>query len=808
MPLILEQLSNLVGIVFFAIFFCILAIIALVFFKRFYKVASANEALVISGGRRAKPQVIIAGGRFVSPLKKCVTFPLNVMTIRSDEQETQSSSMVPIIVQWTAQLRADTTNEETLEQAVIGFLGSSENDIRDSLKQTLDGEVRAVLGLMTPEDVVRNKADLSTKVSDNVNDRMKELGFILISLNIAEVTDRNNHYHNLGAEEREGRRREAENITAEAELSIAETKASTEKAASFADLKRIEDVAERQRDVDLKQAGYKAEVDQAQTDAVYAGQVREQVRLTDLATQQGAVAVEREKQSQAAAEARREVVTTEAETARMKLVIEAEAAKEQTEIEAAAKAAIAQTLAAGEAEAAKEQARGDADAIKARAEAEAEQIRKTGQANADAEEALGKARAAATLAEGQAKAEAERLMAEALAANDAVNLQVTLAEIESKTRIEVSTAIATAVAEVGTNTTIIDMGSGGSASDADLLTRFLGSLPETLKRMEVKNEALNGKSIASTVNELSTALLNTEPIIGTPSDPNASLGGEDPGPLPVEATNDASQDISEEAGQEAAQPASEEASGEEATSQEDYAQLDVAPDEEAQIPLLASDSLSDSLPGPEDPAPSDSLYIPNTDPTSIPGQAAGLGTSLDAAYLPPVGAPLDISIADMPAYNPGLSGGEAGPFDSYAANTADDYINETLVLQQISEYNEGQDGFLFDEGPDVLDEAVPTRLPDVINALGLTAEESEEITYIVNSIADSGLISESELYDLAGVTVTTIRQLRENGQPVNAKSIARLLIDADQDGKVKIRDLIASARRARQVAGRIRNRNR
>jgi len=114
-------------------------------YKWRYKIASANEALVISGGRKAKPQVIIAGGKFISPFKKCVTFPLNVMTIRSDEQETQSNSMVPIIVQWTAQLRADTTNEDTLEQAIIGFLGASENDIRDSLKQTLDGEVRAVL---------------------------------------------------------------------------------------------------------------------------------------------------------------------------------------------------------------------------------------------------------------------------------------------------------------------------------------------------------------------------------------------------------------------------------------------------------------------------------------------------------------------------------------------------------------------------------------------------------------------------------------------------------------------------------------
>ncbi|MCL2632422.1 MAG: SPFH domain-containing protein [Coriobacteriia bacterium] len=781
MNFLMSIFGDIIGVTLTFVIVVTAVIVAWIMFRRFYRVASANEALVISGGRRAKPQVIIAGGKFVSPLKKCVTFPLNVMTIRSDEQETQSNSMVPIIVQWTAQLRADTTNEETLEQAVIGFLGSSEGDIRDSLKQTLDGEVRAVLGLMTPEDVVRNKADLSTKVSDNVNDRMKELGFILISLNIAEVTDRNNHYFNLGAMEREGRRREAENITAEAEQSIAETKAATDKAARFAELEKEENVAERQRDVDLKRAGFKAEVDQAQTDADYAGQVREQERLTDLATRQGAVAVERERQGQAAAEARRNVVTTEAETARQKLTIEAEAQREKSEIEATATATIIRTRATGEAEAAREQARGDADAIKTRADAQAEQIRKAGQANADAEEALGKARAAAALAEGQARAEAERLMAEALSANDAVNLQVTLAEIESKTRIEVSTAIATAVAEVGTNTTIIDMSGGSSTGDGDLLNRFLGNLPETLKRLDVKNEALNGKSVTDSINALSAALLNQNPMLDVS---DVATEPEEPDELKPTLVDDALVDDALSPGESAEDtPLSDE-------------------------PLKTTVDKTSSLDEDSDLLPfvSDRLVADSTPVSAYPVES-GYGSLSTAGYAAPeVGEPVVVTIDPAPAEGAAAAVAmvSAAPVavaavtpavtaaveaTQAAVSTVESYLAAAVALAEAEP-----------------DDSAPITAADAISVLSqlassynLNSVEIEEVADIVRFLASNTKLSEADVNSLVDFSVFTIRQMRENGQTINPRSIAIQMIDIDGDGKASVRELISAARRIRQA---------
>ncbi|MCL2757613.1 MAG: SPFH domain-containing protein, partial [Coriobacteriia bacterium] len=382
-----------------------------------------------------------------------------------------------------------------------------------------EGEVRAVVATLTPEEVIEGREKFKKDIEENVKERMAELGFKLISLNITEVKDNNDHYNNLAAKDREEKRRIAANLRAEEQKSINETAAITSQVSESARIARDMTVAEKNRDLQLKQAGFREETDKADKTAEFAGRLEEQDKLKDLATKEGEVAVEREKQNQRAAGARRDVETTLAETEKQKAIINAEASKKRMEIEADAQATIVEKRAVGEAQAARqrargeaeaaiERARGEADAMKAAADAEAEKIRKTRMANAEGIEAEGRAEAEAIRQKGLAEAEAERAKAEALAAQDGVNLKVTLAEIESQTRIKVSTAIATAVAEVGTNATIIDMGAGGGTGEADLLSRMLGGLPETLAKLDVKNAALNGQPFAGTINDLIRAVTN------------------------------------------------------------------------------------------------------------------------------------------------------------------------------------------------------------------------------------------------------------------------------------------------------------
>ncbi len=510
--------TGIVTSIFIIIVLLALASIAGIFYKLRYKVASADQALVVTGGKK-EPLILPGGGAFVPPNRKFDYFPIGVMTVRSSDQETQTSTLVPIVVQWTAQLRVDVNTAGSLEKAVRGFGGYETRDIANSLQQTLDGEVRAVVAEMTPEEVVTDKVAFSERVSEGVSKRMEDLGYQLVSLNISEVSDNNDHYYNLAAADRETKREESEKLTARANQKVAVEKAEANRIAKQAELESSLSVDEKEREVKLRRAKIKEETDVAEADAEIAGQLRREERNKDLATRRGEVLVIEAKQDQDAALAQREAnltraetdkqrSTIEAETAARRSEIEAEAAARRAEINAGAQSRVAETQASGEARAATVKAKGEADAsrlkaegaaeaVKVAAKARAEEIQSTGIAEAQVKRANGEAEAEAIRAKGEAEAEVQRKMAEAMAAHDGANLKISIAEIESHTRIAIANAISTAINEVGSKATFIDM--GGNAAGGNLLTGVLSELPELLKKLDVKNQALSGGSFAESI---------------------------------------------------------------------------------------------------------------------------------------------------------------------------------------------------------------------------------------------------------------------------------------------------------------------
>ena len=508
--------------------FVALAVIVLggMLYKMRYKVAGADEALVITGARNSKKaRILPGGGAFIPPNRKSDFFPLSVMTVRSDDQETHTSQMIPIVVKWTAQLRADIETDGALEKAVRGFGSYESDDISNSLKQTLDGEVRAVVATMTPEQVITDKVAFAEQVMSGVAPRMEELGFKLVSLNISEVSDRNGHYDNLAAKEREDKRQEAATLTADAQKVIDVKNAETKRASTEAELDRDLAIEEKTREVTLRKSAIQIETDTAKADAEVAGELRSTERAKEVAANRGAVAVVEAEQDEKAAAAQRAAALTRAETDRQRKVITAQAQKDQDEIAVAAEAAVAAqrakgqadaaaTKADGEARAARVAAQGKADSIKLTADATADEVRKTGLAEAEVERAKGEADAAAVLARGKAEAEAQRLMADALAANDGANLQVTLAEIQRDTTVKIYTTVGEAMARVGEHATFIDMGGSSSGNGSDLLTNVLGNIPTMLKKLDVQSEALQGASFGANLAGLVDSIKGNTHTVG------------------------------------------------------------------------------------------------------------------------------------------------------------------------------------------------------------------------------------------------------------------------------------------------------
>ena len=87
-------------------------VIAIVIFCcMIYKVADIDKALIVTGGK--KPIVKVSGGSFVIPIfRKAQYFDLCMLTVTADRDEVKTVTAVPIIIDWTAQIRPDTSDVE------------------------------------------------------------------------------------------------------------------------------------------------------------------------------------------------------------------------------------------------------------------------------------------------------------------------------------------------------------------------------------------------------------------------------------------------------------------------------------------------------------------------------------------------------------------------------------------------------------------------------------------------------------------------------------------------------------------------
>ena len=476
------------------------AVIALIIFLCcIYRVADIDKVLIVTGGK--EPKIKVSGGSFVIPIfRKAQYFDLCMLTIKADRDEVKTVTAVPIIIDWTAQIRPDVNDETRLKKAIMSFKERGQEGIVNDVKLTLTGAVRDIVASMNPEDVLKDKQKFTDKVKEIVADEMVKMGMELVSLNIQDITDNNGYYDNMAAPDMQEKRKIAETTTAQVDQEVRTKKAETEKTAKQNELTSQLEIAEKERDNKLKLAEFRSQTDKAEADAdaAIAGELQKTVRQQEVAAEQGRVEVVRQEQANLAAQKEKDVIATKAEAEKQKKQIEAEAAAKVKTIDAEAQVQVAER---------------EANAVKIKAEAEAERIKKEGSAQAEVAKMKGIAEAEAEKAKLMAKAEGERALAEARASNEKVNFEIEKVKIETQARIEIATKTATIMAELGKNAQFVNIGGnsqGGNTGNALLDT--LSGIPELMKILDTKNQALNGKPFNDELNGLVKAA--ADPIKG------------------------------------------------------------------------------------------------------------------------------------------------------------------------------------------------------------------------------------------------------------------------------------------------------
>jgi flotillin len=388
-----------------------LGIVALIIVKR-YRVANPDEAIIVTG-RKGKTtvdstgasltdltgqKVIAGGGIFVLPFVQR-SFTLSLRSRRLTINTTaQTSNGITIDARAVAVVKVGGT-EEMIRAAAQRFL-SQQDEIETSTQEVLSGSLRGIIGTLTVESIIQDRAALASAVLSAAEDALTKQGLVVDTLQIQEISDTQDYIKNLG-------RPEAANVRQRAE--IADIEATRNSESSKIDVQRI--LLDKNRDLRLREAAIQSETDKAQAEAQAA-------RPLEDAIQQQKIISQRE------ITAEKEAALTERQLdASVRKVADAEAYRIKTLADGNASARVSEAQGKATADIA------SADADRQKRELYATALEREGQAqrinriaNAEALAQEGKSEAEAIKAKGEAEAASIEARAHALATESAAVL--------------------------------------------------------------------------------------------------------------------------------------------------------------------------------------------------------------------------------------------------------------------------------------------------------------------------------------------------------------------------------------------------
>jgi flotillin len=330
-------------------FFVLMAVLAVIILvAKLTVVGNPSEMLIISGRRQRDGlgyRTLIGGRTIVIPiLEKVDRISLRNMQVGLDvKAQSGGGKMMPVIVNGVANVKVSSDPAERAN-AIERFLGQPMNEIQLVARETLEGGLRAVIGKMTPEEIVEDRNKFVAHVMEEVTDDFRKLGLLIDSVNVQNVHDEQQYLESIARK-------------ATADVLAAARKAEAERAAEAA-------IKEAESDASSRKARALRDSEAKSTEAE-SRQVAEQARLSA---------------EKAIAEADNALRIRKAELAREAALKEAE---QQT---AVAKAEQARLSASEVAPAVAER-----DVAKARAEGAAASVFEEGKARALAIEAIGRA---------------------------------------------------------------------------------------------------------------------------------------------------------------------------------------------------------------------------------------------------------------------------------------------------------------------------------------------------------------------------------------------------------------------------------
>ena len=363
----------------------ILAIIALAVFivAAGYLKAPPDTAYIISGLGKKRILIGKAGWRmpFFTRLDK---LPLGVMQVDVKTSEAvPTNEFINVTVDGVANIKIS-SDPELLKRAAEALLGKTRGEMVTLVTQVLEGNMREIVGSVGLKEMVQDRQGVAKKITENVVPDMEKLGIEVVNFNIQNFKDGAGTIENMGIDNVEQIRKNAQIAKANAQRDIAIATSQAQQEANAVKVEAEKKIAEQDAALAIQQAEMKVRADakRAEADAAYSIQQEEQRKTIEIARTNADIA-RREKE----AELKEKEIAIKERELDAEIKKQADALKYQSERRAEAELIKRQREADARAyEAIKEAEakKAEADAIRYAMEQEAEGIRAKGIAEAEA----------------------------------------------------------------------------------------------------------------------------------------------------------------------------------------------------------------------------------------------------------------------------------------------------------------------------------------------------------------------------------------------------------------------------------------
>ncbi len=467
----LELLAGYIGVIVVAVIVFLFILIMAIGYKK----APPDVAYIISGLKK-EPKVLIGRAGIMIPyLERMDKLMLRQVTIDVKTDDfIPTLDFINIKVDAVVKVRVS-TEPQKMKLAMTNFLNKGTQDIVNDLQDSLQGNMREIIGTISLKDINNNRDEFGNQVQSKAKVDMEKLGIEILSCNIQNVMDKNGLIEDLGMDNTAKIKKDASIAKAEADRDVAIAQAKADKDSNDARVDAQTEIAKRNNELEIKRAELKktADTKQAEADAAYDIQKQEQRKSIETAT-------------------------INADIARQEREVELKA----REVEVKEKALEAQIKKQAEADKFAEQQKADADLYKRQKEAEAKKFElekeaEAKKAQADAQvytmkqeaegiRAKGEAEAAAIQAKALAEAEGMEKKAEAYQKYN----KAAMAEMMIQVLPDIAGKIAEPLAKIDKITII-----GGGGDDSGMNT-VAGNVPIVMAKLFASMKEATGVDLA------------------------------------------------------------------------------------------------------------------------------------------------------------------------------------------------------------------------------------------------------------------------------------------------------------------------